>query len=170
MAIVYPYLPDDRTILYVGEDNPFMQAAKQFARENYTVRHIHAAVLVNDGHILGRGSIGAGYHGEIDPKTGDRRGCVREHLDVETGTRYDLCEGCGYRYHSEASAIRDAQEQGKEVNGADVYFWGHWWCCGPCWNVMITAGVRDVYLLEGSERFFNKSSPDNIVGRQFELE
>jgi hypothetical protein len=33
---------------------------------------------------------------------------------------------------------------------------------------MITAGIRDVYLLEGSEILFDKNDPGNIIGRQFE--
>jgi hypothetical protein len=33
---------------------------------------------------------------------------------------------------------------------------------------MIAAGIRDVYLMEGSERLFNKAHPDNVIGRQFE--
>jgi dCMP deaminase len=146
----------------------FIQAAKQYARENHTVRHIHAVVLVKDGRIIGRGSIGGGVHGEVDPDTGQKHGCDREHLNVPTGTRYDLCDGCGNEYHSEPSAIRDARSHGEDTTDADMYFWGHWWCCEPCWNAMIAAGIRDVYLMEGSERLFNKAHPDNVIGRQFE--
>lgn len=50
----------------------------------------------------------------------------------------------------------------------DLYLWGHWWFCEPCWNAMIEAGIRDVYLLENSEVLFNKAHPENIIGRQFE--
>lgn len=168
MAIIYPYIPEGREIKYVGLDNPWMAAAKEFARENHTVRHIHAIVLVKDGQIIGRGSIGGGYHGEIAEETGAKRGCIRERLNVPTGTHYDLCPGCGYEFHSEPSSIRDAKASGADVQGADIYFWGHWWCCEPCWKVMIAEGIRDVYLLEDSEKLFNKSHPDNIVGRQFD--
>lgn len=167
-TIKYPYLPEGRTIKYVPEDHPFMQEAKEFARQNHTVLHIHAIVLVKDGMIIGRGSIGAGFHGEIDPATGKARGCVREHLGVPTGTQYHLCDGCGYDYHSEPSSIRDAEAHGHDVSGADVYFYGHWWCCENCWDLMIQKGIRDVYLMEGSEKLFNRDHGDNIIGRQFE--
>lgn len=166
--INYPYLPKGRTILYVPESNPFMMEAKKFAQENNTVKHTHAIVMVKEGRVIGRGSIGGGYHGEIDSATREKRGCAREHMNVPTGTRYDLCGGCGADYHSEAMVIRDAQEHGEDPQGADVYFWGHWWCCSPCWEKMIAAGIRNVFLLEGSERLFNKEHPENIVGRQFE--
>lgn len=159
-AIQYPYLPAGRTILYVGTDNPFMATARKYARENNTVKHIGAAVVVKDGKIIGRGSIGAGFHGQRD-------GCIREEMNVPTGTRYDLCEGCRYKYHSEASAIRDAKEKNEDMQGGDLYLWGHWWACEPCWNAIQEAGIANVYLLEGSEKLFNKAHPDNIIGRQF---
>ncbi|OGG63065.1 hypothetical protein A3C21_01285 [Candidatus Kaiserbacteria bacterium RIFCSPHIGHO2_02_FULL_59_21] len=160
-GILYPYIPPGKTIMYVGLDNEFMTAAKEFARENNTVQHVGAALVVTNGRVIGRGSIGAGVHGE-------QGGCIRERLNVPTGTRYDLCKGCAHEYHSEASAIREAKERGEDTRGADLYLWGHWWCCEPCWSAMTEAGIGNVYLLEGSERLFNKSSPGNVIGRQFE--
>lgn len=166
--IQYPYLPANRIILYVPADNPFMAAAKEYARENNTVKHVGAAVVVKDGRIIGRGSVGAGLHGEIDPATGTKRGCVREKMNVPTGTGYELCKGCGYEYHSEALAIRDAKKSGADTEGADVYLWGHWWACKQCWKTMMDASIQNLYLLEDSEKLFNKTHPDNVIGRQFE--
>ena len=160
MVIQYPYLPAGRTILYVPASNEFMAATKEFARKNNTVKHVGAAVVVRDGRIIGRGSIGAGFHGA-------QGGCIREKMNVPTGTRYDLCKGCSHENHSEASAIRDAKEHNEDTHGADLYLWGHWWCCEPCWRAMLEAGISNVYLLEGSERLFNKNHPDNIIGSQF---
>ena len=159
--IEYPYLPAGRTLLYVPALNEFIEKAKEFARKHNTVRHVGAAVVVKSGRIIGEGSIGAGFHGE-------HGGCIREEMNVPTGTQYDLCKGCNYEYHSEVSAIRNARERGNDPDGADLYLWGHWWCCEPCWNEMIEAGIKNVYLLEGSERLFNKEHPGNIIGRQFE--
>lgn len=158
--IEYPYLPAGRSIVYVGIDNPFMAAAREYARKNNTVKHVGAAVVVKRGRVIGRGSIGAGFHGK-------RGGCIREEMDVPTGTQYELCEGCGYEYHSEASAIRDSKEKNENTQGGDLYLWGHWWACEPCWNAIIEADILNVYLLEGSEKFFNKAHPDNIIGQQF---
>lgn len=161
MAILYPYLPKNREIKYVPEDNEFMAKSMEFARQHNTVKHVGAAVIVKEGRVIGYGSIGAGVHGE-------QGGCIREKMNVPTGTQYELCEGCGSKYHSEADAIRDAHKAEADTNGADLYLWGHWWACKPCWDAIIEAGIRDVYLLEGSERLFNKNNPDNIIGRQFE--
>jgi dCMP deaminase len=159
--IPYPYLPAEHTILYVAADNPFMQEAKEFAKVNNTVKQVGAAVIVQDGQIIGRGSIGAGIHGK-------QGGCIREKMNVPTGTQYELCEGCGHEYHSEVSAIHDAKTGGENTRDADLYLWGHWWCCEDCWKAMLNAGIKNVYLLEGSEKLFNKEHPGNIIGHQFE--
>jgi deoxycytidylate deaminase len=89
-------------------------------------------------------------------------------MNMPTGQGYELCEGCDPKFHSEPSAIRDAQAKGKDTNGADLYMWGHWWCCEYCWNSIISAGIKNVYDLENSEILFNKSDPNNILGKQFE--
>lgn len=34
---------------------------------------------------------------------------------------------------------------------------------------MIDGGIKDVYLIEGSERMFDKNDGENIIGRQFDI-
>lgn len=159
--INYPYLPRGRTHLYVDRDNQYMQMAKEYAKK-YRSNLVHpaAAVVVKNGEVVGIGSIGNNpYH---------LNGCERVRLNMPTGQGYELCEGCHPRNHSEPRAIASAIAAGYDSRGADIYLWGHWWCCEPCWSAMLTAGIANVYLLENSEVLFNKNHPDNIVGRQFE--
>jgi deoxycytidylate deaminase len=138
-----------------------MAAAKAFAAAESKDKVMPgAAVLVKDGRIIGRGANGSDYH--------EKHGCERIRQGIPTGQGYELCEGCHPRNHSEPSAIADARARGEDTLGADLYLWGHWWFCEPCWTAMIAAGIRDVYLLEGSEILFNKAHPENIIGRQFE--
>ena len=159
--IKYPYIPEGRTIFYVPESNLFMQAAKKFARENSLDKVMpNASIIVKDGEIIGRGANGSNYH--------ELHGCERVKNGIPTGQGYELCEGCHPKNHGEPKAIKEAKENGKDTNGAEVYLWGHWWCCESCWDVMIKAGIKDVYLLEDSEILFNKENPENIIGRQFE--
>lgn len=148
MAIQYPYLPEGKTISYVHADNRFMHAAEECARM-YSLDPAHSTgtVLVKNEIIVGRGANGSTYHEE--------HGCERKRQNIPTGERYDLCEGCSPQNHSEQKAIADAKSRGVETRGADLYLWGHWWCCKPCWDAMIDAGIRGVYLLEGSEKVFN---------------
>lgn len=160
IKIEYPYLPEGRTILYVPESNPFIQAAKKFAREHSLDSTIQtgSAVVINDT-IIGLGANGSDYH--------ETNECERVKRNIPTGQGYELCEGCHPKNHSEPRAIENAIKLNHDPKGADLYLWGHWWCCEPCWNAMIKAGIKNVYLMEGSDKLFNKNNPNNIVGKQF---
>ena len=167
--ISYPYLPEERSIKYVLEDNEFIDAAKEFAAAFSSDRQMPTgSVIVKDGEIIGRG---ANQIALTNPKYIELHRkylCVRKLLHVPSGQKYWLCPGCASpSEHSERRAIRDAHQAGADTKGADLYLWGHWWCCEPCWNAMIAAGIRDVYLLEGSEILFDKNNKENITGRQF---
>jgi len=159
--IKYPYLPEGRTILYVPMSNQYMLEAKEYAKKNSLDKTMpNSSILVRDGKIIGRGANGSNYH--------DLHGCERIRQNIPTGQGYELCEGCSPKNHGEPKAIKNAKELGNDTNGADLYLWGHWWCCEPCWNEMIKAGIKNVYLLENSEVLFNKADPKNVVGKQFE--
>lgn len=160
-SIAYPYLPEGREILYVDADNPYMQAAYEVAKnQSLDVAMPVGCVVVKEGVIIGKGANGSNYH--------ENNVCERIKQNIPTGQGYELCEGCHPKNHGEPKAIADAVAQGHEVNGADMYLWGHWWCCQPCWEDMDKHGIRDVYLLRDSEKWFNKSHKDNVVGRQLE--
>lgn len=157
----YPYLPPGRLFGFVPVDNPYMEIARAYAKEHSKDSTMPTgAVLVLSGEIIGRGTNGSEYHA--------LHGCERVRQGVPTGQGYELCEGCHPKNHSERRAIEDARALGKETKGADIYLFGHWWACKPCWDAMSEAGVLNVYLLEESERLFNKEHPDNIIGAQFE--
>ena len=167
--IKYPYLPLGRTHKYVDENNPYMQEAKRVAFEQATDRRYPAGVLiVMNGKVIGRGALQSRLKNKKLIKLHQNGLCVRQILGVKSGKKYWLCPGCcAPRNHSEPTAIRNAKASGNDTNGVDLYLWGHWWCCKDCWDAMIEAGIRDVYLLKDSEILFNKENPDNIVGWQF---
>ncbi|MFA6604014.1 MAG: deaminase [Patescibacteria group bacterium] len=159
-GIIYPYLPEGRSICYVGPDRLFMALAKVYAQRHSLDRVMpNAAVLVKGSRIIGIGANGSDYH--------DLHGCRRVELKCRSGEGYELCDGCHPRNHGEAKALQSAHSHGHDPRGADLYLWGHWWCCEPCWKLMEAAGIRDVCLLQDSETLFNREHPDNIVDRQF---
>lgn len=159
--ISYPYIPEGRVIQYVDALNRYMALAKKFAKKHSLDSAMPgAAIVVRNNVILGTGANGSDYH--------KNHSCQRVILGCKSGEGYELCEGCHPKNHSEPSAIRDALANGNDTNGADLYLWGHWWCCKPCWDVMIKAGINNVFLLKNSEILFNKEHLGNIVGRQFD--
>lgn len=158
--IKYPYLPEDRTVKYVAETHPCMVIAREVARRQSLDKVMPGGtIVVRDGRILGRGANGSDYH--------QTHRCQRVVSGCKTGEGYDLCEGCHPRNHSESKAIKNAKDHGHNTKGADLYLWGHWWCCRWCWDAIIEAGIANVFLVKNSEVLFNKDHPDNIVGRQF---
>ena len=159
--IKYPYLPEGRAIEYVPPNNEFIRAARLFARlQSLDKKMPGAAVVVKDGKIIGVSANGSDHH--------KKHGCERVRLKCPTGQGYELCEGCHPKNHSEPRAIQNARDQRYDPRGADLYLWGHWWCCKWCWNAMIEAGIARVVLMENSEVLFNREHPDNIVGRQLQ--
>ena len=160
--IQYPYLPENRTIFYVSGDDAYMAEAKKYAQKyRGNLEQPAAALIVKNNKIIGIGSIGN--------NPAHLTGCKRVALNMPTGEGYELCEGCDPKFHSEARAVADALSKKENISGADLYLWGHWWCCKNCWEAMIAAGIRNVCLLEDSEILFNKKDPGNIIGRQFDL-
>ncbi len=134
-----PYLPNGRTIEYVLPENIFMQEAQRVA-ENYSLdpQHPTGAVIVRDTEILGFGANGSDHH--------EKHGCERKRLSIPTGQGYELCKGCHPTNHAEQKAILNALENKTDPKGADLYLHGHWWCCESCWEAMILAGIKNVYL------------------------
>ncbi len=156
----FPYLPADRDHQYVGAANEYMQKAKAYAQEQSLDNVMPtASVIVKNNVVIGIGANGSDYHLNHE--------CERVKQNVPTGQGYELCEGCHPKNHSEPRAIAAAVASAQDIQGADLYLWGHYWCCQPCWNSMIDAGIKNVYLLENSEVLFNKKHPENVVGTQF---
>jgi len=150
----YPYLPEGRTLLYVPATNEFMAAAKEVREKNLTEI---GAVIVRDGAIIGTGSNRSALYFPFLIGLHKKGACARRVFKVKTGTKYWLCPGCsGYSQHSEARAVRDAIRRSGSAQGADLYMYGHWWCCQPCWDKMIKAGIRNVYLVDGATELFKR--------------
>lgn len=151
---------EPKNIQFVTMANVFMKEAKEQARLHSLDKTMPTgAVVVKDGVVLGRGANGSDYH--------ETHVCERVRLKVPTGQGYELCEGCHPKNHAEPRSIEDARSRGLDPHGADLYLWGHWWCCRWCYDSMVKARIRTVYLLKNSQELFDKNSKKNIIGRQF---
>jgi tRNA(Arg) A34 adenosine deaminase TadA len=154
--LTYPYLPDGRKILFVSAGNPFMKEAA-FERNNHSTEANHptGAVVVLKGQIVGRGANQAGVKNKKLQELHKKYLCFRRLFKIPSGQKYWLCPGCAkFSDHGEAQAVKDALRHSKNIHGADLYLYGHWWCCKPCWDRMIEAGIKDVYLLDESRQLF----------------
>ena len=149
-----PYLPKNRMILYISQNNKFIKEAAKMLANSGCVKQPTAAVIVKKGKIIGRG-VNAGKRVEVCPRV--IRGCP-------TGTGYELCKSvCQQEGHAEVMAIRDAlkanlkaNKKNKNLKGASMYLDGHWWVCKPCWDEIIKAGISRVYLRKDSIKIYKK--------------
>jgi deoxycytidylate deaminase len=144
-----------RQYRFVSADHLFMRAAREYAFMHSTVStQPTGAVVVKGGVIIGVGANQSRLKNKILLFL-HKMFCIRKLLHIKTGTRYWLCPGCAdYHDHAEARASRDAARI-QDAQDSTLYLWGHWWCCEPCWETMRAAGIRNVYLMEGSEKVFN---------------
>jgi deoxycytidylate deaminase len=168
--IKYPFLPEGREIKYVSENNNFMMEARNVAKTGSTDSlQPTGAVVVYNGKIIGRGA-NHSLVGKVKFLNNlHKKGlCTRKILNIPSGKGYWTCAGCvTNKNHAEATAVRNALKKTKNIEGADLFLWGHWWCCEHCWKSMINAGIRDVYLLDSSWEKFSRESNENILGKQF---
>jgi len=161
---------------FVPESNEFIQAAKK-AAISYSQTPIFpiGIVAVKDGVIVAEAGNGNGYHERNIDTPGHRKGCVRRHLNdiregqglvkFKSGAGFELCPGCHTDAHAEANLIKSAVENKviEKLSGAHVYMYGHFWCCKPCWDKMITVGINQVYLPDNADKFKNKEEVEKWV-------
>lgn len=154
----YPYFPKGRQLLFVPVSNPFMGLAEDMVKKTETAfpwaKWITASVIAKDNKIIAS-KINNNVHFSF---------CPRRVFDSPSGQDYELCpRHCDPKNHSEARAIGETIEKERKIQGADLYMYGHWWCCKPCWDGMMQAGITNVFLVEGAEEKFSYE-PDKRKG------
>lgn len=120
-------------------DNYFMEFALLARSRATCIRRAVGAVIVKERHLLATGYNGA-------PKGlshAEEVGCLRTELAIPSGQRHEICRGL----HAEQNAIVQAAYHGVAIKDADMYVTTH--PCSICAKMIINAGIRRVYYLEG---------------------
>ncbi len=158
MNTIYPYLPEGRSIEYVSIDNIYMKEAMNVRNTLSTdMNHPTGAVVVLYGKIIGKGANKSKLNNKTLINIHKNHLCIRKILKIKSGEKYWLCPGCSsHKQHAESRAVINALSSNKDIKGSDLYLYGHWWCCKPCWDSMIKAGINKVYLLDNSISLFKK--------------
>ncbi len=140
-------IKNNKSIIYVSEDNVFIQKAKLYAEKNsLDIVHPTGAVIVMNTEIISEGANGSDYHTQY--------GCIRKAKNISTGESYELCPGCHPDNHAEKKAINKALQNFVTIKGSSLYLWGHWWCCSNCWDSIVRAEIDKVFLMIGSEKLW----------------
>jgi dCMP deaminase len=130
-------------------DTYFMQIADVVSERASCLKRKVGAVIVKDKQI-----ISTGYNGAPKGlKHGAEVGCMRQQLNVPSGTRHELCRGL----HAEQNAIIQAAANGTSTVGSTLY------CtflpCVICTKMIINAGIKRVV--------FKGYYPDDLAVQMF---
>lgn len=113
-------------------DEYFLKIASVVAERSTCRRHHVGAVAVRDKHILATGYNGA----PAGLKDCLELGCLRDELDIPSGTRHEICRGI----HAEQNVIIQASLHGVSLEGATIY------CthspCVLCAKMLVNARIK----------------------------
>jgi dCMP deaminase len=94
-------------------DEYFLKIASVVAERSTCHRHHVGAVAVKNKHILSTGYNGAA----AGLKDCLELGCLRDELNIASGTRHEICRGI----HAEQNVIIQASLHGVSMEGATIY-------------------------------------------------
>ena len=113
-------------------DEYFLKIATVVAERSTCRRHHVGAVAVRDKHILATGYNGAA----AGLKDCLELGCLRDELNIKSGTRQEVCRGI----HAEQNVIIQASLHGVSLEGGTIY------CthspCILCAKMLVNAKIK----------------------------
>ena len=143
-------------------DEYFMEMAFLVSKRSTCLRRRVGAVIVRDKHV-----ISTGYNGSPrGTKHCEELGCIRQQMNIPSGTRHELCRGV----HAEQNAITQAAYCGTSVANATIYTTT--FPCSMCAKILINAGITEVVYADGyvddlSKKLFAET---NIKVREYKLD
>jgi len=113
-------------------DNYFLKIASVVAERSTCRRHHVGAVAVKGKHILATGYNGApaGFKDCLE------LGCLRDELNIPSGTRQEICRGI----HAEQNVIIQASLHGVSLEGSTIY--ATHTPCNQCAKMLVNAKIK----------------------------
>ena len=92
--------------------------------------------------------------------------CPRYEKGCKTGEGYELCKTiCKQTGHAEIIAIQDALKKNHTIKNAQLYLFGHWWCCENCCTTILEHNIQTVYLVENAHQLFTRQNREAVKKR-----
>jgi dCMP deaminase len=113
-------------------DEYFLKIASVVAERSTCRRHHVGAVAVRDKHILATGYNGA----PSGSKDCLELGCLRDELNIPSGTRHEICRGI----HAEQNVIVQASLHGVSLEGSTIYCTHN--PCVLCAKMLVNAKIK----------------------------
>ncbi len=121
-----------RKLIRPDIDEYFLKVASVVAERATCRRHHVGAVAARDKHILSTGYNGA----PAGLKDCLELGCLRDELNIPSGTRHEICRGI----HAEQNVIIQAALHGISLEGSTIY------CthtpCNLCAKMLVNAKIK----------------------------
>lgn len=118
----------------LSNDEYFMEMAYLVSKRSTCLRRAVGAIIVKDKRILSTGYNGA----PKNLKHCEETACLREHLNVPSGQRHELCRGI----HAEQNALIQSAIFGVSVKDGTIYITN--FPCSVCVKMMINAGIVEI--------------------------
>ena len=140
-------------------DQYFLKIASVVAERSTCRRHHVGAVAVKDKHMLT-----TGYNGAASGvKDCLELGCLRNELNIPSGTRHEICRGI----HAEQNVIIQAALHGVSLEGATIYATHS--PCILCAKMLVNAKIKRLVTFgKYADDAFRQLFKD--AGIQFELQ
>ncbi|NLL94309.1 MAG: cytidine deaminase [Thermoplasmatales archaeon] len=120
-------------------DKYFMDMAELVSKRSTCVRRQVGAVIVKDKRVLT-----TGYNGSPRGTMHcEEKGCIREQMNIPSGTRHELCRGV----HAEQNAVIQAAYFGVSIKDGTIYTTTY--PCSMCAKIIINAGIVEVVYRDG---------------------
>lgn len=120
-------------------DEYFMEMAEVAQKRSTCTRRSVGAVIVKNKRIMA-----TGYNGvPMGIEHCESRGCLRDHLNIPSGQRHELCRGL----HAEQNAIIQAAHLGQSIAGGTLYCTNQ--PCVICAKMIINAGLERIVIKDG---------------------
>ena len=138
----------------IDKINYYLDIAETVLERGTCLRRNFGAIIVNNDQIVSTGYTGAPRGRK---NCSDLGFCIRQERNIPRGERYELCRSV----HAEANAIIHASRD--QMIGATLYLVGknartgeyveNATSCAMCKRMVINAGIKEVIVREGCDKY-----------------
>ncbi len=138
------------------KDEYYLNIAKVVSSRSTCLKILMGAIIVKEDQIIATGYVGSPRNTKSSI---DHNFCLREKLNIPSGSKYELCRSV----HAEQNAIINAARAGVSLLGGDMYIYGesrktkktvNAFPCFICKKIIINAGLnRIISSIEGKGKF-----------------
>jgi dCMP deaminase len=139
---------DGRMIARPAKEDYYLHIAQVVSHRSTCLKVLIGAIIVKEDQIIATGYVGAPRHTRSSL---DHGSCLRQKLQIPSGTQYELCRSV----HAEQNAIINAARAGVSLLGGDMYIFGEnresgktifAFPCFICKKMIVNAGLNRVLV------------------------